>query len=51
MGTLGDLLKGKLRIAAILEVIRNAAPIKRAHPRFVENLRELGARIDWSGGD
>jgi UDP-N-acetylglucosamine 1-carboxyvinyltransferase len=30
-------------------VIRNAAPIRRAHPRFVENLRELGARIDWSG--
>src|SRR5205814_8079228 len=29
-------------------VIRNAAPIRRAHPCFVENLRELGARIDWT---
>ncbi len=32
-------------------VIRHAAPIRRAHPRFVENLRELGARIDWATGD
>jgi UDP-N-acetylglucosamine 1-carboxyvinyltransferase len=29
-------------------VIRNAAPIRRAHPRFVENLQALGARIDWT---
>jgi UDP-N-acetylglucosamine 1-carboxyvinyltransferase len=28
-------------------VIRNALPIRRAHPRFVENLGRLGARIDW----
>lgn len=27
--------------------IRNAAPIRRAHPRFVENLVSLGARIEW----
>jgi UDP-N-acetylglucosamine 1-carboxyvinyltransferase len=29
-------------------VIRNAAPIRRAHPHFVENLCALGARIDWT---
>lgn len=28
-------------------VIRHAAPIRRAHPRFVENLTALGARIEW----
>jgi UDP-N-acetylglucosamine 1-carboxyvinyltransferase len=28
-------------------VIRHAAPIRRAHPRFIENLGELGARIEW----
>jgi UDP-N-acetylglucosamine 1-carboxyvinyltransferase len=28
--------------------IRNAAPIRRAHPNFVENLRLLGADIEWS---
>ena len=28
-------------------IIRNAAPIRRAHPRFVENLCALGADIDW----
>ena len=27
--------------------IRNATPIRRAHPRFVENLCELGADIEW----
>ena len=32
-------------------VIRNATPIRRAHPRFVENLGSLGARIDWVEGD
>jgi UDP-N-acetylglucosamine 1-carboxyvinyltransferase len=31
-------------------VIRNAAPIKRAHPRFVENLCELGAKVAWADG-
>ncbi len=29
--------------------IRNAAPIKRAHPRFVENLQSLGAKVEWAG--
>jgi UDP-N-acetylglucosamine 1-carboxyvinyltransferase len=28
-------------------VILNAAPIKRAHPRFAENLRSLGASVEW----
>lgn len=40
-----------LMVAAGIEgrsVIRNAAPIRRAHPRFVENLRQLGARIEWT---
>ncbi len=27
--------------------IHNAAPIRRAHPRFVENLTALGAQIEW----
>ena len=28
-------------------VVRNAEIIKRAHPRFVENLRSLGADLEW----
>lgn len=39
-----------LMVAASIEgrsVIRHAAPIRRAHPRFVENLVALGARIEW----
>lgn len=39
-----------LMIAAGIDgrsVIRHAAPIRRAHPRFVENLVNLGARIEW----
>jgi UDP-N-acetylglucosamine 1-carboxyvinyltransferase len=39
-----------LMLAASIEgcsVIRHAAPIRRAHPRFVENLSALGARIVW----
>ncbi len=32
-------------------VIRNAAPIRRAHPHFVENICSLGARIEWVEGD
>jgi UDP-N-acetylglucosamine 1-carboxyvinyltransferase len=28
-------------------VVRNAEIIKRAHPRFVENLRALGAELEW----
>jgi UDP-N-acetylglucosamine 1-carboxyvinyltransferase len=30
--------------------ILNATPIRRAHPRFVENLVSLGARIEWGEG-
>jgi UDP-N-acetylglucosamine 1-carboxyvinyltransferase len=29
-------------------VIHNADPIRRAHPRFIEKLRGLGAEISWS---
>ncbi|GAB3625311.1 UDP-N-acetylglucosamine 1-carboxyvinyltransferase [Pandoraea terrae] len=29
-------------------VIKNALPIKRAHPRFVENLRSVGANVSWT---
>ncbi|MDH5675841.1 MAG: UDP-N-acetylglucosamine 1-carboxyvinyltransferase [Myxococcales bacterium] len=29
-------------------VIHNADPIRRAHPRFVENLQNLGAAVRWS---
>jgi UDP-N-acetylglucosamine 1-carboxyvinyltransferase len=28
-------------------VIHNATPIRRAHPRFAENLRSLGASVEW----
>lgn len=28
--------------------IQNALPIKRAHPRFVENLRSVGANVVWT---
>jgi len=31
--------------------IRNATPIRRAHPRFVENLRSLGAQVEWTSED
>jgi UDP-N-acetylglucosamine 1-carboxyvinyltransferase len=39
-----------LMIAASIEgrsTIRNADPIRRAHPGFVENLRSLGAQVEW----
>jgi UDP-N-acetylglucosamine 1-carboxyvinyltransferase len=39
-----------LMVAASIEgrsVVRHAAPIRRAHPMFVENLVALGARIEW----
>jgi UDP-N-acetylglucosamine 1-carboxyvinyltransferase len=39
-----------LMVAASIEgrsVIRHGAPIRRAHPQFVENLVSLGARIEW----
>jgi UDP-N-acetylglucosamine 1-carboxyvinyltransferase len=28
-------------------IIRNADPIKRAHPNFVEKIKSLGADISW----
>jgi UDP-N-acetylglucosamine 1-carboxyvinyltransferase len=28
-------------------VVKNADTIKRAHPHFVENLRSLGAEVEW----
>jgi UDP-N-acetylglucosamine 1-carboxyvinyltransferase len=30
-------------------VVRHAEIIKRAHPRFVENLNSLGAQLEWEG--
>jgi UDP-N-acetylglucosamine 1-carboxyvinyltransferase len=41
-----------LMVAASVDgqsTILNADPIKRAHPRFVENLESLGADVDWDG--
>lgn len=32
-------------------VILNALPIRRAHPRFVENLNALGADVEWVTSD
>lgn len=32
-------------------LIRNAAPVRRAHPHFAENIRMLGAQIEWVEGD
>jgi UDP-N-acetylglucosamine 1-carboxyvinyltransferase len=43
-----------LMLAASIEgrsVIRNADPIRRAHPDFVANLRTLGAEVAWRGED
>jgi UDP-N-acetylglucosamine 1-carboxyvinyltransferase len=40
-----------LMLAASIDgrsTIRNADPIRRAHPRFVENLRSLGADVAWA---
>jgi UDP-N-acetylglucosamine 1-carboxyvinyltransferase len=31
--------------------IKNATPIRRAHPRFVENLRSLGVQVEWTAED
>ena len=28
-------------------IVKNADTIKRAHPRFVENLNALGADVEW----
>ncbi|WP_414662734.1 UDP-N-acetylglucosamine 1-carboxyvinyltransferase [Horticoccus sp. 23ND18S-11] len=30
-------------------IVKNADTIKRAHPKFVENLRTLGAEVEWKG--
>ncbi|GLU32021.1 UDP-N-acetylglucosamine 1-carboxyvinyltransferase [Trinickia caryophylli] len=38
-------------VAASIEgrsVIKNAVPIRRAHPHFVENLRSVGANVEWT---
>lgn len=32
-------------------VIRNAAPVRRAHPKFAENITRLGAKVEWVEGD
>jgi len=40
-----------LMVAASIEgrsAIRNADPIRRAHPGFVENLQRLGADVEWA---
>jgi len=31
--------------------IRNATPIRRAHPQFVENLRSLGVQVEWANDE
>jgi len=41
-------------VAASIEgqsVIKNALPIRRAHPHFVENLRSVGANVEWTDSD
>jgi UDP-N-acetylglucosamine 1-carboxyvinyltransferase len=43
-----------LMLASSIEgrsTIFNATPIRRAHPRFVENLVSLGAKIEWVGAE
>jgi UDP-N-acetylglucosamine 1-carboxyvinyltransferase len=40
-----------LMVAASIEgqsTILNADPIRRAHPRFVENLTAIGADVEWA---
>ena len=32
-------------------VIKSATPVRRAHPRFAENIRALGAQVEWVEGD
>jgi UDP-N-acetylglucosamine 1-carboxyvinyltransferase len=29
----------------------NALPIRRAHPHFVENLRSVGANVEWTSSE
>ncbi|MED5619763.1 UDP-N-acetylglucosamine 1-carboxyvinyltransferase [Ideonella sp. BN130291] len=41
-------------LAASIEgrsTILNALPIRRAHPRFVDNLNALGASVEWVAGE
>ncbi|GAB4062709.1 UDP-N-acetylglucosamine 1-carboxyvinyltransferase [Uliginosibacterium sediminicola] len=43
-----------LMVAASIEgksTIKSATPIRRAHPRFVENLQTVGAEVEWVEGD
>jgi len=43
-----------LMVAASIDgqsVIKNAQPIRRAHPKFVENLQLVGADVEWQEGD
>ncbi|WP_028227880.1 UDP-N-acetylglucosamine 1-carboxyvinyltransferase [Paraburkholderia ferrariae] len=43
-----------LMVAASIEgrsEIMNAVPIRRAHPRFVENLRSVGAQVEWTSSE
>lgn len=43
-----------LMVAASIEgrsEITSAMPIRRAHPRFVENLRSAGANVEWTSGE
>src|SRR5690606_27480214 len=43
-----------LMVAAAIpgrSVIRNAAPVRRAHPHFAENITRLGARVEWVEAD
>ncbi|WP_416760198.1 UDP-N-acetylglucosamine 1-carboxyvinyltransferase [Roseateles sp. So40a] len=32
-------------------IIRNATPVRRAHPQFAENITRLGAKVEWVEGD
>ena len=43
-----------LMVAASIEgrsEIMNALPIRRAHPHFVENLRSVGANVEWTSSE
>jgi UDP-N-acetylglucosamine 1-carboxyvinyltransferase len=43
-----------LMVAASIEgksIIKSATPIRRAHPGFVENLRTVGAEVEWVEGE
>ncbi len=43
-----------LMVASSVEgrsMIKNASPIRRAHPGFIENLRSVGADVEWLNED